>query len=297
MNQRSQYLLLLVLVWHCLTATATALLSTAAAASAVVATRRPQRIGFLGIPAIPRGGSIDKRLIPNADSDDNNVHPQDRMQQQAPEIMPEVQQQQPTITMPATTVKSSASSSSSSQFRSLSAAVAFPVAADFALARSYKASLLRRPILTKSATAGLIFALSDILGQRLEKKQDADAKDSSSGEGKRCSAALNKTRTLMSAAVGFLYFGPAAHYWYEMIFKLLPSTSLASTLQKAALGQLVFGPTFTCIFFAASLLQTGTFSLSNWFRKIKADLPGVWLSGTGFWPIVDVISFSLIAPQ
>eukprot|EP00545_Synedropsis_sp_CCMP1620_P005591 CAMPEP_0119009300 /NCGR_PEP_ID=MMETSP1176-20130426/4275_1 /TAXON_ID=265551 /ORGANISM="Synedropsis recta cf, Strain CCMP1620" /LENGTH=252 /DNA_ID=CAMNT_0006961787 /DNA_START=66 /DNA_END=821 /DNA_ORIENTATION=- len=150
--------------------------------------------------------------------------------------------------------------------------------------RFYATSLEARPILTKSTTAGLIFALSDFLAQRFEADKEKASK-------------TNWTRLLASAVVGFAYFGPAAHTWYEQIFRLLPGTSLVSTLQKAALGQMIFGPIFTCIFFASALFQSGNFSVSNWFNKIKSDLPGAWVAGLGFWPLVDLISYSMIAPQ
>lgn len=153
------------------------------------------------------------------------------------------------------------------------------------LGASYGASLEKRPIVTKSVTACAIFALSDWLAQRLEKTEDDKSKST------------NWIRTISSALVGLLYFGPAAHAWYDMIFKLLPGTSLVSTLQKAALGQLLFGPSFTCIFFATSLLQQGNFSLQNWFQKIKEDLPGAWVAGLGFWPLVDLVSYSLIPKE
>lgn len=142
------------------------------------------------------------------------------------------------------------------------------------------------PIRTKSLTAAAIFAVSDWLAQKLEASNNDD--DSSKTK------SINWTRTISSALVGLLYFGPAAHAWYEAIFQLLPGTSLVSTLQKAALGQLLFGPSFTCIFFATSLLQQGNFSLQNWFTKIKTDLPGAWMAGLGFWPVVDLVSYSLI---
>ena len=161
------------------------------------------------------------------------------------------------------------------------AALAAPFAA---FARFYATSLEARPILTKSVTAGCVFGISDYLAQRVE--------GSSKKEGK---PPMNWTRTLSSMAVGLLYFGPAAHAWYEMIFKLFPGTGLVSTLQKAALGQLIFGPSFTCIFFATSLMQSGNFSLGNWLRKIRQDLPGAWLAGIGFWPLVDLVSYSLIS--
>lgn len=144
----------------------------------------------------------------------------------------------------------------------------------------YAASLGQHPIYTKSITACGIFALSDYMAQRLEGNKQMDVKRATAG-----------------ALIGLLYFGPAAHYWYETIFRLLPGTSLVSTLQKAVCGQLLFGPAFTCIFFAVGLLQAGNFTVSRWFRKIQQDLPGAWLAGAGFWPLVDLVSFSLVPKE
>jgi protein Mpv17 len=147
---------------------------------------------------------------------------------------------------------------------------------------SYSNALVAYPIITKSVTAGTTFLLSDYTAQRIERKSE--------GEKSR----HDWTRTLTSAAVGLFYFGPAAHAWYEMIFKLLPGNSLFSTLQKALLGQIIFGPAFTCVFFATSLMQGGTFSINNWLSKIRNDLPGAWLAGVGFWPLVDFVSYALV---
>jgi hypothetical protein len=165
--------------------------------------------------------------------------------------------------------------------QNLSTAMAIPLAN---FGKAYASSLDARPILTKSVTAGCIFAVSDYLAQRLESSGSRERK-------------INPTRLLTSAAVGLFYFGPAAHAWYNMIFQLLPGTSLVSTLQKAVMGQLFFGPSFTCIFFATSLMQSGNFTIANWLRKIRQDLPGAWLAGASFWPLVDLVSFSVISKE
>lgn len=148
------------------------------------------------------------------------------------------------------------------------------------MGKFYSSQLDLRPIITKSWTAGLIFALSDYLAQRIEKSTEESSFDTK--------------RMIFSIMIGALYFAPAAHYWYEAIFRFLPGKGLVSTLQKALLGQAIFGPSFTCIFFASSLMQNGTFSLANWGAKIRSDLPGAWLAGSAFWPLVDIISYSLI---
>lgn len=142
---------------------------------------------------------------------------------------------------------------------------------------AYAQSLSKRPIITKSITAGLIFALSDYIAQR-----------SSS------SKATDRTRLAVSAAVGLFYFGPAAHYWYNWMFRLFPETNLPSTLSKAAMGQTLFGPTFTCIFFATGLWQAGQLTWKNYSTKIRRDLPKTWITGAGFWITVDLISYSYL---
>ena len=41
-------------------------------------------------------------------------------------------------------------------------------------------------------------------------------------------------------------------------------------------------------------MQGGDFSLKNWRNKIRQDLLGAWLAGLGFWPIIDLLSYSVI---
>mmetsp|Transcript_21879 Transcript_21879/g.60838 ORF Transcript_21879/g.60838 Transcript_21879/m.60838 type:complete len:294 (-) Transcript_21879:632-1513(-) len=162
--------------------------------------------------------------------------------------------------------------------------VAKAMAALTSMGAFYSKQLELFPILTKSYTAGFIFGLSDYFAQKIETSNYVNGS----------SRSMNWTRVLASTLVGLLYFGPAAHYWYEWIFRLLPATTLISTLHKAFWGQVLFGPSFTCIFFATILLQSGDFSLKNWWEKIRSDLPGAWLAGIGYWPIVDLLSYSVI---
>jgi len=219
---------------------------------------------------IPRGGQIE------SDGSDEVID------LDAPEV-PE-----PVLVQAATIETATAAKSASLPMGFLA-----PLALAFqAAGSSYSSAITAYPIMTKSITAGVTFFLSDYTAQRIERPKDKVDKDAKKAVWKH-----DWTRTLVSCAVGLFYFGPAAHVWYEWIFSVLPGTSLASTLQKAALGQVIFGPSFTCIFFAASLMQAGEFSIGNWVSKIKKDLPGAWLSGTAFWPLVDLISFSVVPMQ
>jgi len=159
----------------------------------------------------------------------------------------------------------------------------------------YTKQLTSRPIMTKSLTAAIVFGLSDWCAQLIELGESEEGVDddvASSESGK-----VVFSRILTSFLVGLLFFGPAANAWYSMIFQVLPSTSLVSTLQKAALGQIFFGPTFTCVFFGAGMIQSGSFSLGAWFTKVREDLPAVWASGLGYWPLVDFISYKVVPVQ
>ncbi len=51
------------------------------------------------------------------------------------------------------------------------------------------------------------------------------------------------------------------------------------------------------IFFGAGMIQSGSFTLMNWLRKIKQDLPNVAASGAGFWMPVSFVSYKFIPEQ
>ena len=93
----------------------------------------------------------------------------------------------------------------------------------------------KAPLATKAATSAAIFGASDACAQKLEQVKEPDA-----------------TRLLTTTAIGGLYFAPAAHVWYGAITKAIPANDLRAILTKALLGQLIFGPLVTCVFFASA---------------------------------------------
>jgi protein Mpv17 len=199
-----------------------------------------------------------------------------------------------TTTKTTTIIRSNSSNSNpvtaSASFMSVTFVFATITRVFATIGKTYSQSLIAYPIWTKSCTAGVIFGLSDYLAQTIE----ASGFDNNNDTQDQQQKSLDWTRLVATTLVGLLYFGPAAHYWYEWIFRLLPETGLISTLYKAFWGQVLFGPSFTCIFFATSLCQSGNFTITAWWNKIRKDLPGAWLAGVGFWPFVDLISYSVI---
>ncbi|KAJ8609805.1 hypothetical protein CTAYLR_007179 [Chrysophaeum taylorii] len=135
----------------------------------------------------------------------------------------------------------------------------------------YAKQLRSSPVLTKSATSATVFALSDACAQTLE-------------------GSWSLQRFAMTSAIGGCYFGPAAHFWYEALSRLVPRNSLPWVAFKAILGQIFFGPLVTCAFFASACIQTQ----SSFPAKVKADLLDVQLTGLAYWPFVDMLCLSLI---
>lgn len=147
---------------------------------------------------------------------------------------------------------------------------------------AYAAALAARPILTKSVTSGIIFALSDTVGQSI----------ALSAQG------YDLRRSLTSLVVGLCYFGPALHYWLGLITKLIPGDGVVQTMLKTLIGQSIFGPTITGVFFAAALISSNGLiaGLRQLPAKVRQDLLKTWAAGLGFWPFVDLACYGLVQP-
>ena len=149
-----------------------------------------------------------------------------------------------------------------------------------ALGSAYSGLLVTHPVAVKSVTSCCIFALSDVAAQTIAPPSDGrDAK-----------------RTITTALIGLLYFGPVLHYYLNMITRLVPGSGFRSTLLKTLLGQLGFGPAITCIFFGAFLVADNgvVAGLAQWPRKIRQDLLVTWASELCFWPFVDLICYGMV---
>lgn len=64
-------------------------------------------------------------------------------------------------------------------------------------------------------------------------------------------------RTLRMAGYGMLVVGPSLHYWYNFLSRIFPNRDLSSTLKKMALGQVVYGPAMTVVFFSVNAALQG----------------------------------------
>jgi len=147
--------------------------------------------------------------------------------------------------------------------------------------RSYSAALAAAPILTKSFTAAVIFGASDVVAQQIDR-----------------AASFDWRRVGGSVLVGCCFFGPAAHAWYAAMQSHFPGTGCAAVATKMLLGQVLFGPALTSVFFAAGLVAAdgdGLQALGQLPAKLSRDLLPTMLTGIVFWPLVDLASYTVIA--
>ncbi|PON90571.1 Mpv17/PMP [Trema orientale] len=167
---------------------------------------------------------------------------------------------------------SSAFSSSSSSSSSAAAAK------EVGIVGWYLGMVKCRPILTKSVTSALIYTAADLSSQTIA-QQSLDSYD--------------LLRTLRMAGYGLLVLGPSLHFWFNFMSKLFPKRDLLSTLKKMAMGQGIYGPTMTVVFFSLNARlqgETGTEIVS----RLKRDLFPTLLSGVMYWPLCDFITFRFI---
>ncbi|GAB4814665.1 hypothetical protein N2152v2_001711 [Parachlorella kessleri] len=93
---------------------------------------------------------------------------------------------------------------------------------------AYLALLDRRPLATKAVSAAVLNGLGDIIAQLgFEKGHDFDWR-----------------RLGVFTFLGFIFIGPALHYWYGTLGRLVTAKGTAGTLIKLTADQLAFAPTF-----------------------------------------------------
>ncbi|XP_017643543.1 uncharacterized protein LOC108484316 [Gossypium arboreum] len=134
------------------------------------------------------------------------------------------------------------------------------------------------PVLTKSVTSSAIYVAADLSSQTISKSS---------------SEPYDLVRTSRMAGYGLLILGPSLHLWFNLMSKLFPKRDLISTLKKMAMGQLLYGPTMTVVFFSLNARLQGE-SGDEIISRLKRDLLPTMLNGIMYWPFCDFITFRFI---
>ncbi|KAG5230813.1 PXMP2/4 family protein [Salix suchowensis] len=71
------------------------------------------------------------------------------------------------------------------------------------------------------------------------------------------SSSLDFIRTLRMAGYGLLFLGPSQHLWFNFMSKVLPKRDVLTTFKKIFMGQAVYGPANTALFFSYNAALQG----------------------------------------
>ncbi|KAK4424248.1 PXMP2/4 family protein 4 [Sesamum alatum] len=142
----------------------------------------------------------------------------------------------------------------------------------------YLGMIQTRPVATKSITSAFIYTAADLSSQTI-------AAENSEG--------YDLVRTLRMAGYGLLIIGPSLHYWFNFVSRVFPKRDLLSTFKKMALGQTVYGPTATALFFSVNAALQGE-SCSEIVARLKRDLIPTLINGVMYWPVCDFVTLRFV---
>ncbi|KAL1199300.1 Peroxisomal membrane protein PMP22 [Cardamine amara subsp. amara] len=139
----------------------------------------------------------------------------------------------------------------------------------------YLGMVKSRPVVTKSATCSLIYIAADLSSQTIAKNS---------------SDSYDLVRTARMGGYGLFVLGPTLHYWFNFMSRLFPKQDLITTFKKMAMGQTIYGPTMTVIFFSLNAALQGETG-SDILARLKRDLLPAMFNGVMYWPLCDFITF------
>ncbi|KAB5526613.1 hypothetical protein DKX38_020460 [Salix brachista] len=164
----------------------------------------------------------------------------------------------------------------------------------------YLSQLESRPVVTKTFTTSLIYAAADLTAQvdpslltflhgytkhwipgaliPIVSKYFAGKYDVTYMISSTSSSSLDFVRTLRMAGYGLLFLGPSQHLWFNFMSKVLPKRDVLTTFKKIFMGQAVYGPANTALFFSYNAALQGYreavigqfFIISHLYKSVEA---------------------------
>ena len=140
----------------------------------------------------------------------------------------------------------------------------------------YLLLLESNPLVTKMATSGVLNAFGDLLAQVLfEDGQSVDTK-----------------RTLTFTFLGAFLVGPALHFWYGSLGKIVTVGGSLGAGLRLGLDQLAFAPVFLATFLSALFaIEGNTDKLPN---KLKQDLFPTVVANWKIWVPFQFLNFRFV---
>eukprot|EP00276_Gloeochaete_wittrockiana_P017587 CAMPEP_0184336122 /NCGR_PEP_ID=MMETSP1089-20130417/4537_1 /TAXON_ID=38269 ORGANISM="Gloeochaete wittrockiana, Strain SAG46.84" /NCGR_SAMPLE_ID=MMETSP1089 /ASSEMBLY_ACC=CAM_ASM_000445 /LENGTH=321 /DNA_ID=CAMNT_0026661065 /DNA_START=15 /DNA_END=980 /DNA_ORIENTATION=+ len=142
---------------------------------------------------------------------------------------------------------------------------------------AYNKELQEKPIWTKSWTSAVVFILSDLTSQHLEKKTDSP----------------DWARVIRIGLWALLYNGPVLHAWFLFLQRLIQSTSPQAVVAKTLIDQFGMGPVYLSCFFCYMGLVQGE-SKNLILARIQRDMLPTLKAGWFYWIPAQLINFKFV---
>lgn len=179
----------------------------------------------------------------------------------------------------------------------------------------YKSMLTKQPLLTKATTSSAIMSIADIICQSLEthaNKSLVEHKGPRVNLQNGCPTNVECTspnppelfqqdwvRTGQVAITGFVYTGPIAHKWYQILESVVTVRHRGVSLAvKLLLDAVVFSPLAVGGYFCVRTLLEEAPSPEVFMERLSHKLSlkywGAVEASWTFWPAANVINFSIV---
>ncbi|KAF8052257.1 hypothetical protein N665_1582s0013 [Sinapis alba] len=142
----------------------------------------------------------------------------------------------------------------------------------------YLTLLSNYPVLTKAVTSAILTLIGDLICQLTINR----------------TSSLDKKRTLTFTILGLGLVGPALHFWYLYLSKVVTASGLSGAVLRLLLDQFVFAPIFVGVFLSAVVTLEG--KPSHVIPKLKQEWTGVVLANWQLWIPFQFLNFRFV-PQ
>ncbi len=154
----------------------------------------------------------------------------------------------------------------------------------------YKEMLHTDPILTKSLTSSTIMTVSDAICQKIS-FDTLQPQNSIRSTTKR---ELDRKRMLQVAITGFVWSGPIQHWWFGTLDRMVTiQDPIVTLVVKLFFDSMIFSPLTIAGYFACRSILEGS-GIQGIQEKLSTRLVSTVRGAWKFWPIVNVVNFSLV---
>lgn len=150
--------------------------------------------------------------------------------------------------------------------------------------RSLRHYFANHPVKSQSVLAGAIWAIGDIMSQKLIESKD-------------CSKGLNWKRVGTMVAYGTCIQGPLNFHWYTRLNRWVQCEKKSKEiLSKVVIDQIFMGPTNLLIFIA---VVTGIekMRLSAIKEKVRQNFLDMLAVDISIWPLIQTLNFTFVQPR